>query len=93
MSDRDVPSLIRGLRDGGDRREAAIARLIIAVLRELMGRPEARADVRALDMLLAVARDSSAERRVRAAAVSALPIVWSRSCAAPQHRSGWYQFL
>ena len=128
MAAPDVPSLIEGLRDGGDRREAAIARLIIAgrravarlvdacrdttdrelqiailrileaigddralaaaetaiaahgdvavagiaVLRELMARPETRADVKALDMLLAIARDPSAERRVRAAAVSAL---------------------
>jgi HEAT repeat protein len=128
MKDGDVPSLIQGLRDGGDRRESAIARLIIAgkraivrliaayqdtsdrevqvailrvleatgderalgaaadasaahgdvavagiaVLRELMGRPQGGADVKALDMLLAIARDPSAERRVRAAAVSAL---------------------
>jgi hypothetical protein len=128
MAAPDVPSLIEGLRDGGDRREAAIARLIIAgrravarlveawrgatdrgfqiailrvleatgderalgaaetaiaahgdvavagiaVLRELMGRPQGGAEVKALDMLLAVARDPSAERRVRAAAVSAL---------------------
>ena len=128
MAAPDVPSLIEGLRDGGDRREAAIARLIIAgrravarlveacrdttdrelqiailrileatgderalaaaataiaahgdvavagiaVLRELMGRPEGGADVKALDMLLAIARDPSADRRVRAAAVSAL---------------------
>lgn len=128
MAAPDVPSLIEGLRDGGDRREAAIARLIIAgrravarlveacrattdrelqvailrileatgderalaaaetaiaahgdvavagiaVLRELMGRREGGADVTALDMLLAIARDPSADRRVRAAAVSAL---------------------
>jgi hypothetical protein len=128
MAAPDVPSLIEGLRDGGDRREAAIARLIIAgrravarlvdvcrdttdrelqmailrileatgderalaaaetaiaargdvavagiaVLRELLGRPEGGADVKALDMLLAIARDPSADRRVRAAAVSAL---------------------
>src|SRR5687767_5254076 len=128
MTDPDVPSLIQGLRDGGDRREAAIARLTIAgkravarlveayqgttdremqiailrvleaigderalgtaeraiaahadvavagiaVLRELLGRPQGSADVKALDRLLAIARDPSAERRVRAAAVSAL---------------------
>jgi hypothetical protein len=128
MAAPDVPSLIEGLREGGDRREAAIARLIIAgrraiprlvdawrgstdrefqiailrvleatgderaldaaetaiaahgdvavagiaVLRELMGRPQGGAEVKALDMLLAVARDPAAERRVRAAAVSAL---------------------
>jgi len=128
MAAPDVPSLIEGLRDGGDRREAAIARLIIAgrravarlvdvcrnttdrelqmailrileatgderalaaaetaiaargdvavagiaVLRELLGHPEGGADVKALDMLLAIARDPSADRRVRAAAVSAL---------------------
>ena len=128
MNPPDVPSLIEGLRDGGDRREAAIARLTIAgkraiarlvdayehttdrevqvailrvleaigderalgaaeravashgdvavagvaVLRELLGRPQGSADVKALDRLLAIARDPSAERRVRAAAVSAL---------------------
>lgn len=128
MTDPDVPSLIQGLRDGGDRREAAIARLTIAgkravarlvevyqgttdremqiailrvleaigderalgtaeraiaahgdvavagiaVLRELLGRPQGSADVKALDRLLAIARDPSAERRVRAAAVNAL---------------------
>ena len=128
MKDPDVPSLIQGLRDGGDRREAAIARLTIAgkravarlveayqdttdrdvqiailrvleatgderalgaaataiaahgdvavagvaVLRELMGRPQGGVDVKALDVLLAIARDPSVERRVRAAAVSAL---------------------
>ena len=128
MAAPDVPTLIEGLRDGGDRREAAIARLIIAgrravarlvdtcrdttdrelqiailrileatgderalvaaetaiaahgdvavagiaVLRELLGRPDGGADVKALDMLLAIARDPAADRRVRAAAVSAL---------------------
>lgn len=128
MKDPDVPSLIEGLRDGGDRREAAIARLTIAgkravarlvdayegtadrdvqiailrvleaigderaigvarravdargdvavagiaVLRELLGRPQGSADVKALDLLLALARDESSERRVRAAAIRAL---------------------
>lgn len=128
MKDSDVPSLLQGLRDSGDRREAAIARLTIAgkravarlveayegtadreeqiailrvleaiaderalgvaqqalaargdvavagvaVLRELLGRRQGSADVKALDTLLAVARDGSAERRVRAAAVAAL---------------------
>jgi hypothetical protein len=128
MKDGDVPSLIQGLRDSGDRREASVARLTIAgkravvrlvdayqdttdremqvailrvleaigderalgvaqqalgargdvavagvaVLRELMGRPQGGADVNALDRLLAIARDPSVERRVRAAAVSAL---------------------
>jgi HEAT repeat protein len=128
MKDPDVPSLVQGLREGGARREAAIARLTIAgkravarlvdayqntddrevqvailrvleavgderalivaqqalaargdvavagvaVLRELLGRPEGSADVKALDVLLAVARDGSAERRVRVAAIGAL---------------------
>lgn len=128
MKDSDVPSLLHGLRDSGDRREAAIARLTIAgkravarlvetyegtadreeqiailrvleaiaderalgvaqqalaargdvavagvaVLRELLGRRQGSADVKALDTLLAVARDGSADRRVRAAAVAAL---------------------
>jgi HEAT repeat protein len=128
MKDGEVASLIQGLRDGGDRREAAIARLTIAgkravvrlvdayrdttdrdvqvailrvleaigderalgaaetaiaahgdvavagiaVLRELMGRPQGGADVKALDRLLAIARDPSVDRRVRASAVSAL---------------------
>jgi HEAT repeat protein len=128
MKDSDVPSLIQGLRDAGDRREAAIARLTIAgkravaqlldayrdstdrdvqiailrvleaigderalgvvqralgargdvaiagvaVLREFLGRPQGSADVKALDLLLAIARDPSAERRLRAAAVRAL---------------------
>ncbi len=44
----------------------------IAVLRELLGRPQGSTDVTALDLLLAIARDSSCERRVRAAAVQAL---------------------
>jgi len=128
MKDPDVASLIQGLQDGGNRREAAIARLTIAgkravarlvlayqdtadrdvqiailcvleaigddralgvarlaieargdvalagiaVLRELLGRPQGSADVKALDLLLAIARDPSSERRVRAAAVEAL---------------------
>jgi hypothetical protein len=128
MKDPDVPSLIQGLRDGGARREAAVARLTIAgtravarlvdtyqntddrevqvailrvleaigddrallvvkqalaargdvavaavaVLRELLGRPEGSADVKALDLLLALAKDGSAERRVRVAAMGAL---------------------
>jgi hypothetical protein len=128
MAEPDVPALIERLRDGGDRREAAIARLTIAgrravarlveayqdttdrdlqvailrvleaigderalgpaeraiaahgdvavagigVLRELLGRPAGSADVKALDRLLAIARDASADRRVRAAAVRAL---------------------
>jgi hypothetical protein len=128
MRDADVPSLIQGLREAGDRREAAIARLTIAgkravarlveaypsttdrevqiailrvleaigderalgvavqavgargdvavagvaVLRELLGRRQGSADVKALDALLALARDDSAERRVRAAAIGAL---------------------
>jgi hypothetical protein len=128
MKDPDVPSLIEGLGVGGDRREAAIARLTIAgrraitrlvdaydrtadrevqiailrvleaigderaigvarralaahgdvavagiaVLRELLGRPEGSADVKALDLLLALARDGSCERRIRTAALRAL---------------------
>ena len=44
----------------------------IAVLRELLGRPQGSADVKALDLLLAIARDPSSERRVRAAAMRAL---------------------
>jgi hypothetical protein len=128
MKDPDVPSLIQGLREGGARREAAIARLTIAgkravarlvdafqntddremqiailrvleavgderalivaqqalaargdvavagvaVLGELLGRPEGSADVKALDVLLALAKDGSAERRVRVAAIGAL---------------------
>jgi hypothetical protein len=128
MKDPDVPALIQGLREGGARREAAIARLTIAgtravarlveayqntddreiqlailcvleaigderalivaqqalaargdvavagvaVLRELLGRPEGSADVKALDVLLALAKDGGAERRVRVAAIGAL---------------------
>jgi hypothetical protein len=128
MQEPDVSSLIQGLRDGGNRREAAIARLTIAgkravarllaayqdtadrdvqiailrvleavgderalevasqavraggdvavagvaVLRELLGRPQGSADVKALDALLALAKDGAAERRVRAAAIGAL---------------------
>jgi hypothetical protein len=128
MKEPDVSSLIQGLRDGGNRREAAIARLRIAgkravarllaayqdtadrevqiailrvleavgderaleiasqavraggdvavagvaVLRELLGRPQGSADVKALDALLALAKDGAAERRVRAAAIGAL---------------------
>lgn len=44
----------------------------IAVLRELLGRRQGSTEVEALDLLLAIARDPSAERRVRAAAVQAL---------------------
>jgi hypothetical protein len=44
----------------------------VAVLREQLGRPQGAAAVTALDLLLAIARDSSCERRVRAAAVQAL---------------------
>jgi hypothetical protein len=128
MKAADVPSLIHGLREGGARREAAIARLTIAgkravarlvdayqdtidrevqvailrvleaigderallvaeqalaahgdvavagvaVLRELLSRPSGSADVKALDLLLALAKDGSADRRVRVAALGAL---------------------
>jgi hypothetical protein len=128
MTDPDVPTLIEALRGDGNRREAAIARLLIvgtravgglletyqatsdrplqiailrvleasgdvralgvaqhaiagrgdlaiagiAVLRELLGRRQGSTEVDALDLLLAIARDPSAERRVRAAAVRAL---------------------
>ena len=128
MTDSHVPGLIDALAEGGDRREVAIARLIIvgrravarlvqafeeasdrdlqiailrvleavgderalgpagravaargdlavagiAVLRELLGRPQGSADVKALDLLLAIARDPASDRRVRAAAVRAL---------------------
>lgn len=44
----------------------------IAVLRELLGRRQGSTEVEALDLLLAIARDPSSERRVRAAAVRAL---------------------
>jgi hypothetical protein len=128
MKDTDVPLLLDALRGDGNRREAAIARLIIvgkraigglvetyqgtsdralqiailrileasgdgrvlgvvqhaidgggdlaiagiAVLRELLGRRQGSTEAEALDLLLAITRDRSAERRVRAAALLAL---------------------
>jgi hypothetical protein len=76
-------AILRVLEAIGDERALIVARQAlaargdvavagVAVLRELLGRREGSADVKALDVLLAVARDDSAERRVRVAAVQAL---------------------
>ena len=65
--ERVIPVLKRALDAGGD-----LAVGGIAVLRELLGRPQGSADVKALDMLLQVAADPSSEHRVRSAAVQAL---------------------
>jgi HEAT repeat protein len=82
--DREVQvAILRVLEAIGDERALIVARQAlaargdvavagVAVLRELLARPEGSADVKALDVLLALARDDSAERRVRVAAVGAL---------------------
>jgi hypothetical protein len=76
-------AILRVLEATGDDRAIGVARHAVAghsdlavagvaVLRELLGRPQGAADVKALDLLLAIARDPASERRVRAAAVEAL---------------------
>jgi hypothetical protein len=65
--ERVLPVAETAIAAGGD---VAIAG--IAVLRELLTKTTQGADVRALDLLLAVARDSARDRRLRSAAREAL---------------------
>ena len=53
-------------------RGADVAVAAVAVLRELLGKRTGSVDVEALDLLLAAARDTAADHRVRAAAREAL---------------------
>jgi hypothetical protein len=75
--------ILRVLEACGDERAMAVARqgldargdvavAAVGVLREMLGRGSGLTHTAALDLLLALASDGSAERRVRAAAVSAL---------------------
>jgi hypothetical protein len=64
---RALPVVEAALAAGGD-----VAVASIAVLRELLTRTVQGADVKALDLLLSVARDGSRDRRLRAAARQAL---------------------
>ena len=65
--ERVMPVAETAVAAGGD-----VAVAGIAVLRELLTKTTQRADVRALDLLLAIARDGARDRRVRAAAREAL---------------------
>ena len=65
--ERVLPVAQAAVAAGGD-----VALAGISVLRELLARPVARADVRALDLLLPLARDGGGDRRLRAAAREAL---------------------
>ena len=65
--ERALPVARTAVAAGGD-----VAVAGIAVLRELLTRPTQGADVLALDLLLALARDESSDRRLRAAAREAL---------------------
>jgi hypothetical protein len=83
-SDRSLQiAILRVLEASGDARALGVVRHAvagrgdlaiagIAVLRELLGRRQGSIEVEALDLLLAITRDPSAERRVRAAAMLAL---------------------
>lgn len=65
--ERALPVARTAVAAGGD-----VAVAGIAVLRELLTRPTQGAEVLALDLLLALARDESSDRRLRAAAREAL---------------------
>jgi hypothetical protein len=64
---RALPVAEAALAAGGD-----VAVTAIAILRELLTRTVRGADVRALDLLLSIARDGTRDRRLRAAAREAL---------------------
>jgi hypothetical protein len=65
--ERALPSARRGLDAGGD-----VAVAAVGVLREMLGGGTGTAHTQALDVLLALASTTSADRRVRAAAIAAL---------------------
>ncbi len=65
--ERVLPVAQAAVAAGGD---VAVAGIV--VLRELLTKTIRGADVRALDLLLAIARDGAADRRLRAAALAAL---------------------
>jgi hypothetical protein len=65
--ERTLPLAETAIAAGGD-----VAVAAVAVLRELLTRTVRRADVKALDLLLSVARDGTRDRRLRAAAREAL---------------------
>jgi len=65
--ERGLPVARTAVGAGGD-----VAVAGIAVLRELLAKPTKGADVLALDLLLAIARDEAHDRRLRAAAREAL---------------------
>ncbi len=65
--ERVLPVARAAVAAGGD-----VAVAGIAVLRELLTKPTQGADVQALDLLLAIARDEARDRRLRAAAREAL---------------------
>jgi hypothetical protein len=65
--ERTLPLAETAVAAGGD-----VAVAAIAVLRELLTRTVRSADVKALDLLLSIARDATRDRRLRAAAREAL---------------------
>ena len=65
--ERTLPVAETAIAAGGD-----VAVAAIAVLRELLTRTVRGADVKALDLLLSIARDGTRDRRLRAAAREAL---------------------